>query len=496
MTDSFPSLSDASNSKFIRTRFWGILLATWIGYAFYNVARRPFSVSRSEMEKEGLTKHSSSIVDSAFLIMYTVGQLMYGSTIKDRLPAKTILALGLLGSAFCAFGLVASQGNVIAASVIWGANGAFQAAGWASCMSLVTPWLAQNERGKIMGLWGTNMAAGGIAGNLLTSWGIGHFSSWQKAVTIDGILILIAALFLFFALVGHPNSEGFVAPKQRPLLEELDLSEQGFLNHPNARRTIDGEVLVERDALPMQIQIAPGSPAGDYAPNAPPSPQSVPGVPVSKGLSLKQTAMLPGVAALGASYFFHKLVRYSLIFWLPYYFTNELKYSAASSGFVASALDVGGVAGSIMSGFFADRVAGGTKRSLCCCILGVGMILSLAGFIVLKPILRSSFPVAAAAAFSVGFFTFGIDSLMTGSLLQDYADRLNVSEHIGPISGFIGGVGTAGSILQGYLTAVVSDASWDALLWVLTGLTAAAIALMWQPLALERQPLSKRRQHR
>ena len=197
--------------------------------------------------------------------------------------------------------------------------------------------------------------------------------------------------------------------------------------------------------------------------------------------------MLPGVLAIGMSYFFHKLVRYALIYWLPYYFTKELSYAPTTAGYVASALDVGGVAGSIISGIISDRIAGGTRRAFSCVLLGGGMTVSLILFVLAKPLLAASSAVAAGSAFLCGFFAFGIDSVMTGSLVQDYADRLKVPQQLGAISGFIGGVGTAGSILQGPLTAGITDSSWDLLFVILVGLTVLAMALMYQPLKLERR---------
>eukprot|EP00662_Eupelagonemidae_sp_cell21_P014022 gene14022-43724_t len=58
-----------------------------------------------------------------------------------------------------------------------------------------------------------------------------------------------------------------------------------------------------------------------------------------------ELAALPGVLGMSASYFCQKLVRYSLLFWLPYYLSKQLGYSAVLAGYVSSAFDFGGIMG-------------------------------------------------------------------------------------------------------------------------------------------------------
>jgi hypothetical protein len=56
---------------------------------------------------------------------------------------------------------------------------------------------------------------------------------------------------------------------------------------------------------------------------------------------------------------------------------------------------------------------------------------------------------------------------------------------MGPISGLIGGLGSAGSIAQGALTVALTSESWTVLFAALAGLTAVAGGLMWRPIRIE-----------
>ena len=432
-----------------------MLIITWIGYSAYTMARRPFSVGRSEIERStGISKFASSMVDTSFLIFYTIGQLLYGSHIKGYLSSKNILALGLLGSACCCAVIAVSSSSVLFV-ISWGANGAFQAVGWASCISVVTPWLSSSERGAIMGLWGTNMAAGGIAGNALSGYLLGY-GGWRAAFMTNGMIMLIVVGILHFLLKSHPNAEGILSPQQ--LAEGRSVHEL-----VGSCSTVDGECVFGDSEQPSSEKK---------------------GLPGSQ-LSLRETLCIPGISGVAASYFFHKLVRYCLMFWLPYYFNRELHYTPSMAGYASAALDLGGVAGSVIGGYFSDWYCDGKRRATTVNIFSVGMFFSLLGFVLLREFLWTVVG-GATIAFACGFCAFAVDSLLTTSLLQDIADRQGAMQHLGAISGVVGGIGTLGSVFQGVLITVLSEQSWEILFGSLALLTLLAAGLLTPSIKIER----------
>ena len=67
----------------------------------------------------------------------------------------------------------------------------------------------------------------------------------------------------------------------------------------------------------------------------------------------------------GASYFFIKLIRYCLLFWLPFYLERVLGYAKDDAGYDSTAFEIGGVVGTIALGWLSDR-AHGVPRSMLC----------------------------------------------------------------------------------------------------------------------------------
>jgi sugar phosphate permease len=179
----------------------------------------------------------------------------------------------------------------------------------------------------------------------------------------------------------------------------------------------------------------------------------------------------PVIWSLGAAYFCLKLIRYSILFWRPWYLTNELHYTPEQSGYLSVSFTLGGVLGSVIVGFVADRFFRGRRRQL-----ASGMVVLLAGALFLYPRVASWGMAADFAAMAlVGFCLFGPDALICGAAAQDLGGK----EEMAMAAGAINGMGSVGSILQGRVTSTISTAyGWNALFYTFVGLALlAAVAL-------------------
>ena len=469
-----------AGAAFRRSRLT-MLVATWLAYGTYTMARRPFTVGRAAiMADTQLSQYGSGMVDTSFLIFYTIGQLVYGSHIKPLgYSSKTILLVGLCGAAFSCF-IVSLSSSAWLFSLAWGLNGAFQAAGWASCITIITPWLGAAERGVIMGIWGSNMAVGGVVGNALTASLIDAWGSWRSAVIANVVVIGAVVVFVFLFLRRHPNNEGFLSPSQ---------ADQGVAWEQLGRAmSVDGEMAI---ATPHPEAGGGGdiTTTTDDDDSRFKSGKSTPRLHPQQALSTMEVLRLPGVFGLSASYFFHKLVRYSLLFWLPYLFAKELGYTNAKAGYVASMVDLGGVIGSVAGGYFTDWYMGGRRRAFCVILFSFVMAGLVVALSMIKALLAVNVGVAAAISGAIGFFAFAIDSVMTSSLQQDIAERAHQTHNIGAISGIVGGIGTLGSVFQGFITAYLSGQSWEVLFMMMAALTVVAGFLLASPAKLERSHL-------
>nr|PUA85097.1 zinc finger protein 36 family 3 protein [Toxoplasma gondii TgCATBr9] len=70
---------------------------------------------------------------------------------------------------------------------------------------------------------------------------------------------------------------------------------------------------------------------------------------------------VPFVLSCSCAYFVIKLIRYSLLFWLPFFLAKEARMHAATAGYASMIFDIGGIGGAVAGGFLADRVMKGRR---------------------------------------------------------------------------------------------------------------------------------------
>jgi sugar phosphate permease len=175
----------------------------------------------------------------------------------------------------------------------------------------------------------------------------------------------------------------------------------------------------------------------------------------------------PVLWSLGLAYFCLKLIRYSLLFWLPFYLERSLGYARGVAGYQSLAFEVGGIAGAVLLGFVSDRWLGG-RRGLAgllgCLTLALALLLYLA-----VGHLGPGWNFAALAV--VGLTLIGPDALLSGAAAQDLGGPAAAAT----AAGFVNGMGSVGAILEGVITAEVSvRLGWSALFWVFFGLALLA----------------------
>jgi len=201
-------------------------------------------------------------------------------------------------------------------------------------------------------------------------------------------------------------------------------------------------------------------------------PGPVPVQPASQvRIDRRAVVRSPILWCYGASYFFIKLIRYSLLFWLPYYLEIELRYPQGQAGYLSTSFEIGGVAGTIALGWLSDRLPQ-VSRSLLSAASLVGLACALFAYTRVGGSSRAlNFAVMAA----VGFLLFGPDSLLSGAAAQDLGGRNAAALALGMINGF----GSIGAVSQELMTRAVSRAwGWNAVFYVLLILAVAAASAL------------------
>jgi sugar phosphate permease len=173
----------------------------------------------------------------------------------------------------------------------------------------------------------------------------------------------------------------------------------------------------------------------------------------------------------GASYFFIKLIRYSLLFWLPFYLETVLRYAPGQAGYFSTSFEIGGVLGTIALGAVSDRLPAVPRSAVCAASL-VGLAGALFAYGQLG---GASHAVNFAIMALVGAFLYGPDTLLSGAAAQDLGGPKAAALAIGMING----LGSVGAVSQEFVTRTVSHAyGWNAVFYVLlVGALAAALLL-------------------
>lgn len=209
-------------------------------------------------------------------------------------------------------------------------------------------------------------------------------------------------------------------------------------------------------------------------PEKPPEPASV------RAAAARGVLTDPTLWSVGAAYFCLKLIRYSLLFWLPFYLEKSLGFARGDAGYQALAFEAGGVVGAITIGAGSDRFFRG-RRALAGALGCAGLV----GALVLYAIVgRAGVVPNFLALAAVGFLLFGPDSLISAAAAQDAGGPGATAT----AAGFINGLGSTGALLQGLLTATVAARwGWDRLFHVFVGLAALATITLLPRVFAERR---------
>jgi sugar phosphate permease len=289
------------------------------------------------------------------------------------------------------------------------ANGFFQATGWPGNVKAMAEWTTPNNRGAVMGVWASCYQVGGIAATVFATWMLGRFG-WRGAFWGPALVIVGVAALVFF-VVRSPNT-GIQVAKLSELSDERRRAQRALLKSPK-------------------------------------------------------------IYAFGLSYFFIKLMRYSLLFWLPTYLEKGLAYDKVTAGYLSTSFEVGGVVGTILLGLLSDRVrglsrAGWAAASLLLLPLALALYSKVGGL---------GFTANFIAMALIGVLLFGPDAILSGAAAQDAGGPKAAAA----AAGLVNGIGSLGAILQEVVTkGVASRWGWEALFTVFIAFAILA-ALMLLP---------------
>jgi sugar phosphate permease len=389
-----------------------VFLSAWVLYASYYICRKDISPTTGP----GISHFALSLI--CFGAAYSLAQFV-GGALADSIGARRTALAGATISVLCT-SLLAFHSSPVLQLVLMVGNGLGQGLGWPAMLQLLGKWFHRGERDRVLGWWSTSYILGGVLATALTAWLVVHtrsveLSGFVPAHLVSSAVLLFAALFFFFgtAHLAQP------VPPESPL--------------PASTRA---------DSAAMRTQ----------------------------SRAWRQIITNRRIQVISIVYFFLKMTRYTLLFWLPLYLTSSLGYTQHSADHFAAFFELFGFLGPLVAASVVRRWFGERRM-----VLGAGILFALAFICLLHPVLASSGWFGTAVSISLmGILIYGADVLMSAMAVLDA-----VPDHLhGRAAGFVNGIGSIGQTLSPFLVTIfVLQLGWTKLfdLFVFFALVAGTV---------------------
>ena len=348
-----------------------MVVLTYLAYFFYYFTRKHLGIATHALVKDGFSEDLIAWVQTGYGICYAIGQFMSGA-LGDRVGPRIGLSVGMILSAVAtlAFGIFPFVGVLAICLTL---NGLFQATGWPNCCKVVTLWVSDAKRGRVMGFWLTCYIFGSLVANMFAGYLLEHYG-WRQVFLFTGLTVLVVGVVQGIFLLSKPEDAGYSFGTPESGSKDDKHSGEGF-----ARMIRE-----------------------------------------------------PAVLLLGFSYTGLKFVRYAFFAWLPYYLATAVGMSDGESAYVSNGFEVGGVLGLLIGGVVADRLFPKNRCRLAFLAL-LGMVAALVGYRVVSASGGLWGNVAGLAA--IGFFLYIADAIISGTAAQDIGGSGSAASAAGIING-------------------------------------------------------------
>ncbi|WP_263355617.1 MFS transporter [Acidicapsa ligni] len=400
-----------------------IFLLTWITYAGFYFCRKNISIVLPLLHGvSGLSSIDLANIIAGYSFFYAVGQFGFGF-LSDRIGPKRVVGFGLL--------LVAGSNLLmgVRASLIWllvfaCLNGVGQSTGWSGLVKIMASWFGSRNRGVVMAWWGTNYVLGGFLATVFATWAVAQHMllpglGWRRGFVFPSLIVLAVAVLFFFGVDESPKEAGL----------------------PSA---------AEQDELAV-----PATRSG--------------------GRELKELLAKPQLWVVSISYFFLEMCRYALMFWLPFYMVDQLRYSLPTAGYVSSLYELVGIVGAVAAGYISDRLVQSRRAPV-----SVVMLFGLAVVMLAYPLFATYGKVGTAiVVILAGILSYGPDTLLSGAAAQDIGGEKAAAS----AAGIVDGIGHLGALFSPYLVVYISTRyGWNHLFMIFAVaafLAGAILTPMW-----------------
>jgi len=422
-------------SKSARYNHWRstAFSSSWLLYAGYYLCRENLRTVRTLPGAPPAPDNLTGLLFN-FALAYVLGHFISGtlsdlpdSGIGVRIGARKVALTGGVVSA-------ASTGAMLfvhaphALLTLQLLNGFAQGLGFPALCKILAVWFSRAERPKVLAWWSASYSLGGVLAASLTLWCattqlIMPSWGWQRCFIFPPILLAFISTYFFFTTQDRP--------------EDVGLSP---ISHSDTSTAIN-----EGPQL-----------AGDG----------------SSGLWSGWWTVLSNshVRTIAAMYFFLKMTRYALLFWLPLYLVQTTHLSSNRAASTAALFEFFGFAGALLAVGLSIRYFNSRRYPVAAI-----MLFSLGFLALIQPLIATmGWWVSAISIAAMGLLVYAVDALMVSVAVLESVPLSCSARAIAAVNG----AGSLGQMLSPLLvTWFASHYGWDNLfnLFLITSLTAAAI---------------------
>ncbi|XP_039185695.1 glucose-6-phosphate exchanger SLC37A4 isoform X3 [Crotalus tigris] len=199
-----------------------IFTAMYVGYTLYYFNRKTFSfVMPSIMEEVQLDKDDLGLITSSQSAAYAISKFVSG-VLSDQLSARWLFSSGLL-----LVGLVnvlfSWSSTVALFAGLWFFNGLAQGLGWPPCGKVLRKWFEPSQFGTWWAILSTSMnLAGGIGPIMAALMALSY--AWRTILALSGSLCVVASLVCLLLIKNEPSDVGLPNLDSQPKKGKQDSS--------------------------------------------------------------------------------------------------------------------------------------------------------------------------------------------------------------------------------------------------------------------------------
>ncbi|XP_072011770.1 glucose-6-phosphate exchanger SLC37A4 isoform X2 [Engystomops pustulosus] len=198
---------------YYRTVIFG---AMFVGYTLYYFNRKTFSfVMPSVMQEIKLDKDDLGLITSSQSAAYAISKFISG-VLSDQMSARWLFSSGL-----CLVGLAnvlfSWSSSVTVFAILWFFNGLAQGLGWPPCGKVLRKWFEPSQFGTWWAVLSCSMNLAGSLGPIIATLVAASYS-WRSTLSFSGLICVGVSVLCLILIKNEPSDVGLknieVGPKK------------------------------------------------------------------------------------------------------------------------------------------------------------------------------------------------------------------------------------------------------------------------------------------